>query len=67
MWASCALGLEEQNSLVQDLFTDINIMNFGSTDSDLTFNQFEKLSDILIYLRRVSPMRDQEWIADELN
>lgn len=40
LWASGALGLESNNNLAKDLYTDINLMNFGAISNDLTYPQF---------------------------
>ena len=40
LWSACALELEQESVLVEDLYTDLHLMNFQRTHNDLTYNQF---------------------------
>jgi len=67
MWAACALGIELETPLVQDLYGNLNLLNFQRTDNDLTYFQYHKVRDVLIYLNRVSPAKNQAWTSANMN
>jgi|DEB0MinimDraft_12_1074336.scaffolds.fasta_scaffold09839_6 hypothetical protein len=46
------------------MFTE---MNFERTDNDLTYRQFEKMKDVLLYLTRVSPLKEAPWVKEGMN
>ena len=66
LWSACALGLEE-SPIVKDFYEDLNLMNFNRTDNDLTYQQFDKVRDFMIYLNRVSSLKDKTWVKEGLN
>ena len=51
LWSSCALGKEES---IREIYEDLQTMNFQRMDNDLTYQQYCKLRDSLIYLGKVS-------------
>jgi len=67
MWASCALGFEKQSLLIREFWQEIQEMAFQRTDNDLTYSQFQKLRDILTYITKVSPIKDEKWVKEGRN
>lgn len=66
LWGACALQLENSQA-VKEFCIDLNMMNFQRTDNDLTFQQAEKVQDIMIYLTQVSQIKNQHWLQNSLN
>ena len=42
-------------------------MNFQRTHNDLTYIQFQKLWDFELYLKEVSPAKDEPWVKSHRN
>ena len=58
MWSSCSLGFEVDSLLVREFYQDLHHMSFERTDNDLSYNQFQMINDIMIYVTNVSPLKD---------
>jgi len=43
------------------------MMNFQATDNDLSFQQFDKVRDFLLYLTQVSPVSKEKWIKEGMS
>jgi len=59
LWSCCALGFTKQSMVVRQFFQELASLNFQRTDNDLSYRQFLKVKDILIYLARVREPKDE--------
>lgn len=42
-------------------------MNFQRTNNDLTFEQFQKVRDFLLYMSEVSSLKNEDWVKNDQN
>lgn len=52
---------------MKEFFIDLNLMNFKNTQNDLTFVQYQKIQDFMVYITKVSPLKDEIWVQNTTN